>query len=270
METNQLITAIIVSAIILLIFFAAIIVFVLQYYRRKILHEKEKAEIEEIHKTELLNTQLEVQQQTMQHIGREIHDNVGQKLTLATIYTHQLGINKNFASLSQELEKIGDIISESLSDLRKLSKTLTQSFESTNFIEVLQAECERINALKVCKIEFSSNINTIFLPGNIGLFILRMMQEFMQNSLKHAACKTIFITVEKNDTGLNLCAKDDGKGFDLNQIYNTAKGIGLKNIKKRAELIGASAELESIEGEGTKLSLVLPEKILTSPQPVEE
>ena len=252
------------SAIILLIFFAAIIVFVLQYYRRKILHEKEKAEIEEIHKTELLNTQLDVQQQTMQHIGREIHDNVGQKLTLATIYTHQLGINKNFAGLSQELEKIGDIISESLSDLRKLSKTLTQSFESANFIDVLKSECERINALKVCKIEFRSNIDTILIPGNIGLFILRMMQEFMQNSLKHAACKTIFITVEKNDAGLNLFAKDDGKGFDLKEIYSTAKGIGLKNIKKRAQLIGGSAELESSEGMGTKLTLSLPQKILTS------
>lgn len=266
METDQLKLAIIISAIILLIFFAAVLLFIMQYYKRKILHEHEKAEIEEIHKTELLNTQLEVQQQTMQHIGREIHDNVGQKLTLATIYTHQLGINKNFAGLSQELEKIGDIISESLNDLRKLSKTLTQSFESTNFIDVLKAECERINALKVCKVEFSSNIDTILIPGNVGLFILRMMQEFMQNSLKHAACKTIFITIEKNETGLNLRAKDDGKGFDFKQIYNTAKGIGLKNIKKRAELIGASAELESSEGEGTSLSLVLPEKILETSQ----
>src|SRR5207302_8276904 len=64
-SANQLRLAIIVSALILLIFFAAIILFLLQYYKRKIMHEKEKTEMEEIHRTELLNTQLDVQQQTM-------------------------------------------------------------------------------------------------------------------------------------------------------------------------------------------------------------
>jgi signal transduction histidine kinase len=262
MEANQLRLAIIVSALILLIFFAAIILFLLQYYKRKIVHEKEKAEMEELHRTELLNTQLEVQQQTMQHIGREIHDNVGQKLTLATIYTHQLGLNGKSTELTSQLENISNIISESLTDLRKLSKTLTQSFENTNFIDLLKTECEKINSLKVCNVEFSSNIESILMPGNIGLFILRMLQEFMQNSLKHSECKTIFVTIEKNDQGLNLCAKDDGKGFAINQIYNTAKGIGLKNIKKRAELIGASMDMQSIEGSGTTLFLALPENIL--------
>jgi signal transduction histidine kinase len=262
MEANQLRLAIIVSALILLIFFAAIILFLLQYYKRKIVHEKEKAEMEELHKTELLNTQLEVQQQTMQHIGREIHDNVGQKLTLATIYTHQLGLNGNAPELTTQLENISNIISESLTDLRKLSKTLTQSFEHTNFIELLRTECEKINDLKVCDVKFNSNIESLPMPGNTGLFILRMLQEFLQNSLKHAACKTISVAIEKSNTGLKLCAKDDGKGFDLNKTYHSAKGIGLKNIKQRAELIGASAELQSAEGSGTTLSLLLPEQIL--------
>ena len=198
----------------------------------------------------------------MQHIGREIHDNLGQKLTLATIYTHQLVLNGKSPELTSQLENISNIISESLTDLRKLSKTLIQSFENTNFIELLKTECEKINALKVCNVEFSSNIESILMPGNIGLFILRMLQEFMQNSLKHAACITITVVIEKNDNGLKLYAKDDGKGFDINHIYNSAKGIGLKNIKKRAELIGASAELQSVEGSGTTLSLSLPENIL--------
>ncbi|HXL54819.1 MAG TPA: hypothetical protein VN958_01095 [Chitinophagaceae bacterium] len=65
--------------------------------------------------------------------------------------------------------KISDnIISESLTDLRKLSKTLTQSFENTNFSELLKTECEKINALKVCNVEFSSNIESILMQGNIG------------------------------------------------------------------------------------------------------
>lgn len=234
MEANDLKLAIIVSAIILLIFFAAIILFVLQYYKRKIVHEKEKVELEEMHRTELLNTQLEVQQQTMQHIGREIHDNVGQKLTLATIYTHQLGLNGKSPELTTQLENISNIISESLTDLRKLSKTLTQSFENTNFIDLLKTECEKINALKVCNVEFSSNIESISMSGNVGLFILRMLQEFMQNSLKHAACKTIIVAIEKNENGLVLCAKDDGKGFDIEHIYSSAKGIGLKKHKEKS------------------------------------
>ncbi len=147
----------------------------------------------------------------MQHIGREIHDNLGQKLTLATIYTHQLVLNGKSPELTSQLENISNIISESLTDLRKLSKTLTQSFENINFIDLLKTECEKINALKVCNVEFSSNIESILMQGNIGLFILRMFQEFIQNSLRHATCNTITVPIEKNDNGLKLYAKDEGK-----------------------------------------------------------
>jgi len=146
-------------------------------------------------------------------------------------------LNGKSPELTAQLENISNIISESLTDLRKLSKTLTQPFEHTNFIDLLKTECEKINALKVCNVEFSSNIESILMPGNIGLFLLRILQEFMQNSLKHAGCKTISVAIEKNNKVLKLCAEDDGKGFDINHMYNTSKGICLKNIMKRGNLL---------------------------------
>ncbi len=91
---------------ILLIFIIGIIIFIFQYRKRKILHQKEKGIMEEKHRIELLNTQLEIQQQTMQFIGREIHDSVTQKLTLASIYTQHLEFENQYPGLLEKLKGI--------------------------------------------------------------------------------------------------------------------------------------------------------------------
>jgi len=79
------------------------------------------------------------------------------------------------------------------------------------------------------------------------------VQEFIQNSIKHAACKTISATLVKNDKQLILTLNDDGKGFNTEKL--AGKGIGLSNIKKRIALIGGSYHIESKEGDGTKLTI---------------
>jgi signal transduction histidine kinase len=89
MWETELIKFIILASVILLIFIWGTVVFIIKYQKRKQMFEREKAELDEKHFREMLVTKLEIQQHTMQDIGREIHDNVGQRLTLAAIYAYQ-------------------------------------------------------------------------------------------------------------------------------------------------------------------------------------
>ncbi len=224
------------------------------------MYEKEKAILNEQHIQDLLYTKLEIQQQTMQDISREIHDNIGQRLTLASIYTNQLDFERQYPMANERINAIGKIINESLSELRRLSKNLQNGNEEIAELEdLIQNECKRVNALNICKVECRFNETNFRISTTIKNFILRIIQEFLQNSLKHANCRNVTLDFDYRDTGLFIHVKDDGVGFDINS-YNETKtdGIGLSNMKKRAELIGADFSLKSALHKGTNLNLFIP------------
>jgi signal transduction histidine kinase len=249
-------------SMILVIFIIGIILFVLQYRRRKLQYQREKADIEKQHRLDLLNTQLESQDQTMQFIGREIHDSVAQKLTLAAIYTQKLEYENDFPEMTPKLESISAVINDSLNELRNLSKTLTDNkMHEMQLEELLMLECDRVNETGICRAEFKSFFNeTISVTAKSSL--LRIVQEFIQNSLKHSEARLIQLIIEKRGEDLVLQAADDGKGFDSKSF--SSKGIGLINMERRVHLMGGIFDLNSERGKGTRLQVVIPGKNLIS------
>ena len=203
----------------------------------------------------LLSTQIEIQTQTMQHIGREIHDNIGQKLTLASLYTQQLAFENKAPHITVNIENISNIINSSLSELRKLSKSLTDnSIENKNLVSLLKSECHKINEYKTCTFTYSKETTQFECAYETKSFIVRIVQEFLQNSIKHSNCEKMEVNLSKEDFYLKLIMKDNGNGFDTNKINS---GIGLLNMKKRTELIRGIFLLES-DKNGTNLSIKIP------------
>ncbi len=252
MGESEIIIFLITATIVFIILILGLVNFFLQYRKRRLHHLEDTKKMQELHQSELLFTQLEMQTQTMQHIGREIHDNVGQKLTLASLYTQQLAYENKAPQVNDKIESISNIINESLAELRQLSKSLTDdSINENNINELLKQECDNVNHLKKATATFSSNKKNIILTYQTKSILVRIVQEFLQNSLKHAQCKNISISLNENENKLQMQLQDDGKGFDINNILN--KGIGLSNMKKRLEVIGAIFNLESKQGIGTKL-----------------
>ncbi len=257
MQQTETITFIIIANILLLGLIVGIILFIVQFRKRKVAYEKEKDMITEIHAKELLSTQLEMQTQTMQYIGREIHDNVGQKLTLASLYTQQLAYENKAPQINDKIENISSIINESLSELRQLSKSLTDDrINENNISQLLQQECNIINDLKAYTVIFNCTEKNIELPYQTKSILLRIVQEFLQNSMKHAKCENITVSLQKESYAIKLILQDDGKGFDKNAIHH--KGIGLSNMKKRTEIIGGKFSLESNQEKGTNLTIEIP------------
>ncbi len=233
--------------VVLLILIGGIVFFVVQYRRRRKSHEMETSQLHKSHSMELLSVKLDTQQQTMQHIGREIHDNVGQKLTLASLYAKQIqGDNPR-------ITEIATIIDESLSELRQLSKSLANpELANLSLYNLLKDEADRINLTGVCHISIVQRGGMLTLTPSGKNILFRMLQEFIQNSLKHAACRKINISIYCDLEKQVITAEDDGRGFDPTIAGN---GIGLQNMKRRADQINLAYLLESSPGTGTRLKL---------------
>jgi signal transduction histidine kinase len=215
-----------------------------------------QAENKKLFEKELAYAQIEIQNQTMQHIGREIHDNVGQKLTLASLYTQQLAFENKAPNINENIENISQIINQSLSELRELSKSLTDdSIQENSFFNLVSNECIKVRKTKKCKISFDCEIKNLDLDYQQKSILLRICQEFIQNSLKYSQCKHIRIHIFKQNNLLTLELNDDGIGFDVN---SKSKGIGIENIKKRTGLLNGTYDLSSIENVGTTLHIKIP------------
>ena len=227
------------------------------YRMRKSEHDRRVEFMNEKLANEILNIQLEIQQQTMQYIGREIHDNVGQKLVLAALYIQQADGEENKALTQKKIDSIALILNEALIDLRSLSKNLIQTDNlNIGLYDIINGECKKINDTGFCKVIFESNVEQIELSQSIKNLVLRILQEFIQNSLKHAECSEIKVCIKKKEIGLMVESFDNGKGF----IYNNKSlcGIGLKNVMKRADMIGADLSIISEPGKGTAMHLFIP------------
>ncbi|MGC5746190.1 sensor histidine kinase [Chryseobacterium sp. NFX27] len=257
MGKTELLITIILFNIFFVLFVAAVMVYIRKYKQRKREYMNEIEIKNEIHKREILATQLEIQQATMQQIGRELHDNIGQKLTLVSLYTQQLLYENRVPEVSERIDQISQIINQSLQDLRSLSKTLTDdNINQKEIVTLIQEEVDNTNTFKRCHVSFEHNFKQLDLGFVHKNVLLRIIQEFIQNSIKHANCKNIFIKLNTSEEILwELNLRDDGIGFDSTEI--TSNGIGLTNMKNRAAIIGADFSLESQKNTGTTLNIIL-------------
>ncbi|PXY38850.1 two-component sensor histidine kinase [Flavobacterium cheongpyeongense] len=254
MGKSEIIIIIIIFNLFFILFIAGIVIFIREYKLKKKEHSVMLLHQKSAHQKELLTTQVEIQEQTMQHIGREIHDNIGQKLTLASLYMQQLAFESKSPKIKDNIENINNIINQSLEELRELSKSLTDNIiETSSIYKLLNTEYLKINELKIFKIDFNCTNKKLALPYQLKTILVRITQEFIQNSIKHSRCKLITIELEELENKIMLTLVDDGIGFDISKIH--ANGIGISNMKKRTEMLGGNFDLKSNPKTGTQLSI---------------
>ena len=200
----------------------------------------------------LLQTQLEIQEQTLKTISEEIHDNVGQVLSLAKLNLNTLEYNTE-----QKLEDTKQLISKAINDLRDLSRSmhgdriaelgLQQSL--TDELQILQNSGEFETHLKTAGENYK-------LPPQKEMVIFRIVQEALNNAIKHAKAKNISLLLNYQPEVFVLTVQDDGIGFDSDKVQN--KGIGLKSMQNRVQLIGGTCTLQSTPSNGTSITIELP------------
>jgi two-component system, NarL family, sensor kinase len=255
---NEIRQLIIYSTLVAVIFIAIIIVFIVFYRNRRAIHRKEKETLTNVFKSELLSAKMEIQETTLQHFTREIHDNIGQKLAVARIYINRLEAAKAASGEKSELEEISKLMGDAIGDLRTIANTLNPEYiTDLGLIKSLQNESERINQLNIagCSLQITGDKQDA-LSSQQELLLFRICQEFIQNSIKHAGCSAIDITLDFGETDFVMQLEDNGTGFDYSNVLHHSKGAGLKNILNRAKMLGSTVDIQSQKG--TRLILTLP------------
>lgn len=242
----------------LVFFFAiALALFFTLFNKKNQLHQKEKQIIQANFNQTLLQSQLEIQEQTFNSISREIHDNVGQILSLTKV---QLNIIDHGDTFNKPLLlEAKENISKALTDLRDIAKGLNgEQISNIGLIKSVEQESQRINRSGFLQLHFQVNGNNQPIDQQKQLILFRVIQECLQNIIKHAEAKQVSILVNFCADQLSIEIGDDGKGFNFLQQQKEQQGLGLLNIFKRMEMIGGTVDINSKLTVGTKVMLILP------------
>lgn len=230
----------------MLTFFVLVIVFAHQKRQRK---NKEKLDsMKSAYEKTLLDVKQEIQMETLSFVGRELHDNIGQLLSLA-----KLNLN---SSKPEKIAESKDLLTTIIREVRSLSKALdVEWLNEVTLDEFIHKELEKIESTGFCKTEFQTDRSFQSIPKDKKLVLIRAIQECLNNIIKHASPSKISVEISGDSSTGIIKIQDDGDGFDVNE--NT-EGTGLKNLKKRMETIGGSFSLATQKDMGTTLILRLP------------
>lgn len=259
------VTIIGISLAVLLVGFIVTMLFL--YQRRQHRQEQEMLRVKDKYEREALRSQLEIQENTLKAIAQELHDNIGQLLSVVKLSLSALPLENGHPA--HELVKHSrDVLNKAIFDLSDLTKSLhSDRINDVGLVESMRFELAAIKKTGLLDIQFSVSGAETQLPEQKAIFLFRMFQEMLNNIIKHS--KATHVTVRLNyadDDTFVLEVEDNGVGFNVTekqQSVSASRGVGLKSMFNRAQLMGAAISIDSEEGRGTRVQVKLsPESVL--------
>lgn len=204
--------------------------------------------------TEYLHYTIQGQEEERERIARELHDTVAQNLRYCKSLCEKSDGQEN-------LPKIAEILSKSLSEVRTLSYNLSPpDITKVDFISCIKNLCQEFSEVPGLSFRLSilENTNAAFLTKDEILNLYRIIQEVLTNIVKHAKADEVVMMIRNENNGeekgLYIFISDDGCGFIPEKI-DDKKHYGIKGMKKRADLIGVQLTVDSAPGEGTQIKI---------------
>jgi signal transduction histidine kinase len=254
-DYKEVLIVLIVGLTIFLIL-VGIVVFILLFYQKKrFQHRGQLAIMKNSIANELLKTQLETREETFLQIGNEIHDNVGQLLSSTKIL---LAITeRSLKEVPDTLHTASETLTKAIQDLRSLSKTLNREWLGKfNIIENLAMEVERINTSGTITTSLFCSDNYLPLKPEAQVMLFRVVQEAMQNCLKHSDASVINIHLHLGPENIGVKIFDNGSGMPV--FSEKPGGIGLLTMRHRARMLGGDVEWRNPDGLGTEVAITIP------------
>jgi two-component system NarL family sensor kinase len=225
MEYKELTTILVIlfASLALLSFTLFIVILSFLYYKRILADKIELETVKLNYEKALMSIQLEVQEATFLKISKEIHDNISLGLTLAKLHINSYLDESEGVKI--DLRSTIELISKSLVDLNDLSKSLDgEQMLIFGLYEAIESEVGVIAKMGIYRVEYEIEGDVVFLNSDIELVLLRILQESLNNILKHARAKTIVVELNFVEDLLKMRISDDGRGFDLETIKSN-RGI---------------------------------------------
>lgn len=267
-QISEVAIIVIAGTVLVLFLLLFLVSFFYIFQKRQLQNRQEKTILQAQFSQEILKSQVEVQNSTMQQIGQELHDNIGQLLSVAKIYLNILEGTKQKDEDKEYIKLTNEIVGQSIHDLRALTKSLDGDFvEQFGLQESISHELQRIRKTRKFQTEISILGEQYPLGFDIEIILFRITQEVLNNALKHSEAQNINVRIHYTADNFLLCIYDDGKGFNFDRV-NTGilhnSGAGVRNIQRRTELIGGEFEIETGVDKGTKIEIRLPKPSITT------
>jgi len=256
----NLILFILASTLLILLMAGFIVTILFLYKKKQLAYYKTIEELKLDHEKSLLHTQLEIQEQTLQHIAREIHDNINLSLTLAKLNLNTFDWN-NADKAKHKLDSSLQQISKAIADLSSLSKGMnSELIINQGLIEVLQKETTRLKELNLFELDYVVTGNPVFMDSQKELVIFRIIQEAFNNIIKHAKATLVKLNLEYDFDHINVLIADNGRGFCKDDVAQNKKesNAGLNNMQKRAALFNGRTIIDSALDSGTSIYVTIP------------
>jgi len=208
----------------------------------------------------IVQAQLEIQEQTFQHISREIHDNITLSLTLSKLNLHTLDWN-NREKNTEKLNAAIGLITKSIAELSDISKSLNADIIiQQGLLKAVEEEIQRIRQAGLFSIQYELTGDPVYMESPKELIIFRIIQEAFNNIIKHAEATEASLILHYNTKTLHVSVSDNGNGFDKELIMAKANvgQAGLKNMATRVAMLKGEMKTNSQPGKGTILSFSIP------------
>lgn len=260
------------AVFIMLALSAFVVYFILSSQKRRLRLQHEQQQMKENYEKEVLTTQIESRDQTLRDISQEIHDNMGQLLSVSRINLNILEKELETHPSVNRIRDTNQILADVIKYIRMLSKGLNSDMlASYGLRESIKFELDRIAQTALIQCKFVTEGEDFLIDAKKEIIIYRMIQEILNNILKHADATEISIQMNYTGTDFILDITDNGKGFNPDATSNLSikeAGSGLRNLQKRAQLVGASLQINSQPSNGTNIHIVLPKPtpdVITQP-----
>lgn len=198
---------------------------------------------------------IESQEQERVRIGRELHDDINQRLAMLSAELDQL--QQNPVDVPTRVVELRRKTAEISSDVHALSHELhSAKLQYLGVVAGIRSWCKEFAERQTMEIDFNSDVSSA-LPPEVGLCLFRVLQEALHNAVKHSGVKRIGVQLAKHSHEVHLIITDAGKGFDLNAAKQ-GRGLGLTNMQERVRLLNGTILVKSKPMSGTTIHVRVP------------
>ncbi len=227
--------------------------------------ERQKAEVELKERYQEIQTLsgriLHAYEEERTRLARELHDEIGQALTVINLDLQylQMKLSSVEPSFQEKLAASIDLLMKTLNNVRRQIFALRPpALDKMGLVEVVRDMAGELGSRAGLKIDIKDKGFSERLHGDIETTLYRCIQEALTNTVRHAKAENVHIDLIKSSDNVTVQIKDNGKGFEPGDIKQFSNGVGLAGIRERVSLLGGTLKIVTAPGNGVKIKIIIP------------
>lgn len=218
---------------------------IIRYHRRYVQLQRKK-----------ILAEITIRENERKRIAGDLYDSLGPLLSAVKLNISSVDIESSADRVV--LEKTGGYLDEIIGSLRRISHDLLpNTLERRGLLEAIRELTNQVRTRQPVNIQLYV-ASEIRVPKEKEIHIFRMIQEIVQNTIKHADANNLQIALSEEEDHLLCLIKDDGRGFDKDKVLSGSAGLGLHSLESRCEILNGILTLESMPGAGTTYFIKIP------------